>query len=820
MKSLKILSIIMFCVMLKITAQTHYTVISNIDPVNPTNPPTGTLRWAIEQANLNPGLDYIDFNIPLGPPHIIQLASVLPVITDPIIIDGNTQPNNGTSGLYYKIAIKGDTTQSNIPYIFCLNKNYTWDPIIVDASTSEIRNLKIYETSYDGILLSRVEKIKILHNIIHSSKERGIRFSGASKCVMQGNIIGTDNAFNLDPYYSVKSGNLINGDNGLVGDSNLIGGLNAGEPNYFYNTNLASYNSAINISIGNYNKISGNVFINNSQNINLISKGCQGNMCHQPPVYQAVYLSGTTTASGTSGNNDFIELFKTNSGGIDAIQFLGSTTANSAGQWNVNLTGLNIGDTIIATATDEQGNTSSFSTGVIITEYVQPCCTDLSINAKSEQVNENGLPCLGNTIYLYASCGVQDYNWNFGDGNVLSTTGVNYVQHTYTVAGSYTLTISTNSTASCPAMTHTEVINIGDCRPPCCSNFHLSLRPGGDGPLPNLCASDSVPIYVFSPCEGMMYNLDFGDGTSADFSNFYGGSVIKHLYPTPNTYSIIVTTTATDGSCIPTSYTLVLTIRNCNPCIPTSTLSVVSSTVCLNQEICYVSEPRVCDPVSPNYSWNFGDGTPVLNSCGWCHTYTASGTYNLALTVSGSECITSTVSQQINVVSCDPPPPPCIDCIGSFAPNPDKTYIISAWVKEGNAPLTKTSYTYPNIIVGCPSVAFVSVAYTSSGAIIDGWQRIEGEFTIPALATDISIDLNCTSPSGDCYFDDIRVFPTDGSMKSYVYDPVNMRLVAELDERNYATLYEYDEEGKLVRVKKETEKGIMTIKENRNNSSK
>lgn len=55
-------------------------------------------------------------------------------------------------------------------------------------------------------------------------------------------------------------------------------------------------------------------------------------------------------------------------------------------------------------------------------------------------------------------------------------------------------------------------------------------------------------------------------------------------------------------------------------------------------------------------------------------------------------------------------------------------------------------------------------------------------------------------------------------MKSYVYDPVNMRLVAELDERNYAIMYEYDEEGKLVRVKKETAKGIMTIKESRNNS--
>ena len=52
-------------------------------------------------------------------------------------------------------------------------------------------------------------------------------------------------------------------------------------------------------------------------------------------------------------------------------------------------------------------------------------------------------------------------------------------------------------------------------------------------------------------------------------------------------------------------------------------------------------------------------------------------------------------------------------------------------------------------------------------------------------------------------------------MKSYVYDPVSLRLMAELDENNYAAFYEYDDDGTLIRVKKETEKGIMTIKETR-----
>ncbi len=60
-----------------------------------------------------------------------------------------------------------------------------------------------------------------------------------------------------------------------------------------------------------------------------------------------------------------------------------------------------------------------------------------------------------------------------------------------------------------------------------------------------------------------------------------------------------------------------------------------------------------------------------------------------------------------------------------------------------------------------------------------------------------------------------RIHPFDSHLKSYAYDEKTLRLMAELDENNFATFYEYDDEGGLVRLKKETERGIMTIKENR-----
>lgn len=69
--------------------------------------------------------------------------------------------------------------------------------------------------------------------------------------------------------------------------------------------------------------------------------------------------------------------------------------------------------------------------------------------------------------------------------------------------------------------------------------------------------------------------------------------------------------------------------------------------------------------------------------------------------------------------------------------------------------------------------------------------------------------------NGNVLFDDIRVQPDDASMKCYVYDPVTTRLVAEFDERHFATRYEYDAEGRLNRTKKETERGVMTIQEGR-----
>lgn len=196
------------------------------------------------------------------------------------------------------------------------------------------------------------------------------------------------------------------------------------------------------------------------------------------------------------------------------------------------------------------------------------------------------------------------------------------------------------------------------------------------------------------------------------------------------------------------------------------------------------------------------------------HSVAPSSTYILEVTM--SQC-TGTINFSMTREATCETNLTCQDCIKSFMPTPGK-YVVSAWVKkEGSAPLD-TNYTTARLRVSCPSVGGSTAYFTPSGQVIDGWQRIEGVYVIPPAASNFELKLEVTS--GVFLFDDIRFFPYDGSMMSYVYDPINLRLVAELDERNYAKIYEYDEEGKLIRVKKETEKGVMTIQENRENTKK
>ena len=154
----------------------------------------------------------------------------------------------------------------------------------------------------------------------------------------------------------------------------------------------------------------------------------------------------------------------------------------------------------------------------------------------------------------------------------------------------------------------------------------------------------------------------------------------------------------------------------------------------------------------------------------------------------------------------------------SFSPTPGE-YIISAWLKDD---VSAQEAEYDGLVrittvSSSGGTVILDVSQSQEATIIDGWVRVIDRFTIPADVQSLEIEL-VSAPEGT-FFDDVRVLPFNGSMKSFVYDPLTQRLMAELDENNYATFYEYDQEGGLVRVKK-TARGVYTIQETWTSSSK
>lgn len=153
-----------------------------------------------------------------------------------------------------------------------------------------------------------------------------------------------------------------------------------------------------------------------------------------------------------------------------------------------------------------------------------------------------------------------------------------------------------------------------------------------------------------------------------------------------------------------------------------------------------------------------------------------------------------------------------------FSPIQGSKIVVSGWINAGDANCDNTSPGTDedgNVIASFNTGGSgTTVTLQKTGVPIEGWQRYEGVVNVPPSATQMFLTLK-GALAETTYFDDIRVHPYNSNMKSFVYDPINLRLMAELDENNYASFYEYDDDGTLIRVKKETERGIKTIKESR-----
>jgi hypothetical protein len=240
----------------------------------------GTLRQAIRDANEAPGINEIQFAVGSGPV-TIQVESPLPEITDPVVINGTTQPGYagvaivtldgqnvlGESGLYVTsgascimglsiIRFRTDEANDNYygfaVYFYGAGGNIVQNCLIgIDQDSAEDlgNQAGIWLIQSPGNLIGGA--VLEARNVISGNGGHGVGiFEASTDTVVQGNFIGTDLTGTL------PRGNYVGVGNDNVA-RNVVGGTAPGTGNIIgasgsYNVDIISTDAAENLVQGNF----------------------------------------------------------------------------------------------------------------------------------------------------------------------------------------------------------------------------------------------------------------------------------------------------------------------------------------------------------------------------------------------------------------------------------------------------------------------------------------------------------------------------------------------------------------------------------------
>jgi hypothetical protein len=260
-----------------------------------------TLRAALEQANANPNLDNIEFDIAGAGPHTIQPASALPTITQPVLIDGYTQDgasantNSPDSGSNAVLKIELDGT----------NAGAGTHGLTLTAGGSTIKGLAINRFGDDGIRVATNGGNTIEGCFIGTDTTGAIDLGSSGDGVdirdaPDNTVGGTTPAAR-----NVVSGNDYNGvsiyDGGATGNlvqGNLIGTDAAGTAALGNSHNAVSINQAPGNTIGGTTAAARNVASGSGNNgVGLSGSGATGNLV------QGNYLGTDVTGTADLGNS-------------------------------------------------------------------------------------------------------------------------------------------------------------------------------------------------------------------------------------------------------------------------------------------------------------------------------------------------------------------------------------------------------------------------------------------------------------------------------------------------------------------------------------
>ena len=236
------------------------------------------------------------------------------------------------------------------------------------------------------------------------------------------------------------------------------------------------------------------------------------------------------------------------------------------------------------------------------------------------------LACPGDEINM--NVWMQDavsWSWDFGDGNTQQ--GSDYVQHVYTVPGTYYPEVTI--TSSCGTFVVEDTITISNSLPYFMYNTQLYVD------ADSVCPNTEFYSDTYGGFSG--YNWDMGDG------NVYSGdNYVYHSYTSNGTYNLQLT--VSNGCGVDTVLSQNMVVSNTTP-VQNPQIDL-PDTICPNEQ--FYAGAWANDGVT--FDWDMDDGSPVINDNGGVYyTYTSAGIYNPTVTIT-NDCGNSVVLTETVVV--------------------------------------------------------------------------------------------------------------------------------------------------------------------------